>query len=148
MPTGLPPMKHILIEDALQLKQMMVFAEHVGAQDELAKRLYQLLRLCCMAVQKPYEGDEWQRLQPSDNNNVAVIGKDFAPLSFRWAILRGTYARLQGDPSDRSCIYNGGFIYSGPSVRSDGSFPSLTVSLDDLHRKPGEPIPHTWSIHT
>lgn len=41
--------------------------------------------------------------------------------------------------------FNGGLIYSGPGVPSDGSAPSFTVSLDPTCYAGKE---HRWSVHT
>lgn len=51
---------------------------------------------------------------------VVEIYSDFAPLSFGYAILT----------SNGETVIAGGLIYQGPSIPADGSFPSLTVSMD------------------
>lgn len=64
------------------------------------------------------------------NNGKCVVKlySDFALLSLAFTISR-----------DGDMLFNGGLIYQGPGVPADGSFPSLTVSLDN---KVG------WFIHT
>jgi hypothetical protein len=58
-----------------------------------------------------------------EGRNQVVLGKDFAPLSFDFALYR------PGAKDARKFVFNGGLIYQGPSCPADGSFPSLTVSL-------------------
>ena len=57
------------------------------------------------------------------HGNQCVLGKDFAPHSFSFAIYR------PGPKDGRKFVFNGGLIFQGPSQPADGSFPSLTVSL-------------------
>ena len=62
------------------------------------------------------------------------IFSDFAPHSLTFVLVR-----------NGEVILNGGIIYSGPGLPSNGGAPSFTVSLDDdaaYGRK------HMWSIHT
>ncbi len=55
-----------------------------------------------------------------------IIGKDFAPLSFDWALYRPPVQ----SGKDRTFVMNGGLIYHGPTCPGDGSSPSLTVDMD------------------
>jgi hypothetical protein len=64
--------------------------------------------------------------------NICHLHKDFAPNSFEFLMCR----------PDGSSWFNGGLIYSGPGQPADGSFPSLTVSLDNDSSK------HAWGVHT
>ena len=57
------------------------------------------------------------------HNYQCLLGKDFAPYSFDFALYR------PGVKDARKFVFNGGLIYQGPSCPADGSFPSLTVSL-------------------
>ena len=57
------------------------------------------------------------------HNYQCVLGNDFAPHSFDFALYR------PGAKDARKFFFNGGLIYQGPSCPADGSFPSLTVSL-------------------
>lgn len=63
------------------------------------------------------------------------IYDDFAPYSFRFV--------LDDEKDDQ--IMNGGIIYSGPGLPSNGGAPSFTVSLDD-DAAGGKR--HMWSVHT
>jgi hypothetical protein len=56
-------------------------------------------------------------------NYQCILGKDFAPYSFDFALYR------PGAKDARKFIFNGGLIWQGPSCPAHGSFPSLTVSL-------------------
>lgn len=67
---------------------------------------------------------------------VCELHKDFAPHSFEF---------LMRHPN-HEVWFNGGLIYSGPGCPSDGSFPSLTVSIDSLNGRTD--IEHKWSVHT
>jgi hypothetical protein len=58
-----------------------------------------------------------------DAHNQVVLGYDFAPHSFSFALFR------PGPKDERKFRFNGGLIFQGPSCPGDGSFPSLTVSL-------------------
>ncbi len=69
------------------------------------------------------------------------LGKDFAPYSFGWCV----YRLNAENPQQRAArVINGGFIYQGPSVPADGSFPSLTCDLGSLSGQPR----HGWFCHT
>lgn len=67
-------------------------------------------------------------------NTRCKLFKDFAPLSFTFSIEKTT------DNVNWEHWFNGGLIYQGPSCPADGSFPSLTVSLNSTK--------HGWFAHT
>ncbi len=69
---------------------------------------------------------------------LCFIIKDFSPYSFAF-----TMFRQQKEVYVRS--FNGGLIYSGPGIPSNGSFPSFTVSLDEDAASGKR---HMWSVHT
>lgn len=77
------------------------------------------------------------------NRNITncFLRKDFAPNSFSFTMMRAT--------TDGSETYkywfDGGLIYSGPGLPSDGSSPSLSVSLDPYAASGSK---HMWSVHT
>ena len=58
-----------------------------------------------------------------DEHNQVVLGYDFAPHSFSFAMYR------PGPKEERKFRMNGALIFQSPSCPADGSFPSLTVSL-------------------
>jgi hypothetical protein len=64
------------------------------------------------------------------------VFSDFAPHSLYFELVM---------TDSESRIFNGGIIYSGPGLPSNGSAPSFTVSLDD-DAAAGKK--HMWSIHT
>lgn len=72
--------------------------------------------------------------QLNDFSGEVTLYSDSAPFSFYfvWEI-NGKF------------FMNGGLIYSGPGIPSDGSAPSYTVSLD-ANASCG--LDHMWSIHT
>ena len=137
-------MKHILIDDAEHLRRIIDFARKENCEAELGLALVRLLECVTMGMRKPWTTIH-EPAEETEGNMTAVIGKDFAPYSLRWALFKDATARLE-NPDERRVFYNGGWIYSGPGgARSDGNFPSLTVSLDPdafLGAK------HIWSIHT
>jgi hypothetical protein len=57
------------------------------------------------------------------HNYQCMLGKDFAPFSFDFALYR------PGAKDDRKFVFNGALIFQGPTCPADGSFPSLCVSL-------------------
>jgi hypothetical protein len=57
------------------------------------------------------------------HNYQCILGKDFAPFSFDFALYR------PGVKDARKFVFNGGLIFQSPRQPADGSFPSLTVSL-------------------
>jgi hypothetical protein len=59
------------------------------------------------------------------HNYQCMLGKDFAPFSFDFALYR------PGVKDARKYIFNGGLIFSGPGSLADGSFPALSVNLHD-----------------
>ena len=63
------------------------------------------------------------------------LHKDFAPLSFEFAMYRGDGI------GGWDHWFNGGLIYHGPDVPGDGSFPSLSVDTSDSTAP-------RWSVHT
>ncbi len=71
-----------------------------------------------------------------EHPTICNVYADFAPHSL--------YFELVEDYSgDR--VFNGGIIYSGPGLPSNGGAPSFTVSLDDDAARGRK---HMWSIHT
>jgi hypothetical protein len=91
-------------EDLDHLEQVREFARAAGPSDQLERQLH-------------YFADYGQ------HGNQCVLGKDFAPHSFSFALYR------PGAKDARKFVLNGGLIYQGPTSPADGSFPSLTVSL-------------------
>jgi hypothetical protein len=71
-----------------------------------------------------------------------VIYRDFAPYSFAFLMKRREVA---SDDPEYKPWFNGGLIYSGPGLPSDGCGPSFTVSLDD---DAASGRTHKWSTHT
>ena len=101
-----------------------------------------------MYMVKPFSGKDTKspdlELEPAEFNSVCIIGKDWASKSMSWAIMKSEKplpSCLDGT-GDIHGLYNGGFIYSGPTQSLDGSEPALTVSLETTGHK------HQWSIHT
>ena len=95
----------VLDEETLDhLEQVREFARTAGLSSQLERQLHYLADYGC-------HGDQ------------CVLGKDFAPHSFTFAMYR------PGTKEARKFIFNGGLIFQGPSCPADGSFPSLTVSL-------------------
>lgn len=70
-------------------------------------------------------------------DRMVQLYSDFAPFSMTFTVNRphnkefGLWERM----------FNGGIIYEGPNCPADGSFPSLSVSIDPSDRP-------TWRIHT
>jgi hypothetical protein len=91
-------------EDLDHLEQVREFACSAGLSEQLERQLHHL-------------ADYGHR------GNQCVLGRDFAPHSFSFAMYR------PGPKDARKFVFNGGLIYQGPSCPADGSFPSLTVSL-------------------
>jgi hypothetical protein len=129
-------MKHILITDAVKLRQMIMFACNNQCERDLGHALIRLFLTCTTAMVEHPEGAP--SFEESAGDTLALIGFDFAAHSLRFAIMQNGYAQTRGG----TCVYNGGFIYEGPGQPLDGSFPALTVSLSS------DPSKHSWSIHT
>jgi DNA-directed RNA polymerase subunit RPC12/RpoP len=91
-------------EDLDHLEQVREFARAAGLSKQLERQLHYLAGY-------------------GQSGNQCVLGKDFAPHSFSFAMYR------PGTKEARKFIFNGGLIFQGPSCPADGSFPSLTVSL-------------------
>jgi hypothetical protein len=68
-----------------------------------------------------------------DDDHQFLLYKDWAPMSFSFAIYRG-----EAIPENRIIV--GGLIYQGPECPADGGAPSFTVSLDS--KRVG------WFMHT
>ena len=70
---------------------------------------------------------------------LCLLRKDFSPYSFVFTMFKqdssGAYIKA----------FNGGLIYSGPGIPSNGTSPSFTVSLDEDAASGKR---HMWSIHT
>ena len=92
-------------EDLDHLEQVREFAFSAGLSEQLERQLH-------------YLADYGHR------GNQCVLGSDFAPHSFSFAMYR------PGVKDARKLVFNGGLIFQGPSQPADGSFPSLTVSLN------------------
>lgn len=60
-------------------------------------------------------------------DRVVEIYSDFAPLSFGYAILAPSHDHGH---YTSTVVIAGGLIYQGPDIPANGSFPSLTVSMD------------------
>lgn len=71
-----------------------------------------------------------------EHETVCEVYSDFAPNSLLFDL-------TVKDGGDR--VFNGGIIYSGPGLPSNGGAPSFTVSLDDDAARGRK---HMWSIHT
>lgn len=106
----------ITITDQQYYDEVRKFAEEQGILDDLEKQIKYL-----------HHSPDIQRL---------TIGKDFAPHSFTFSL----EVKVGQGKGGYRLLFNGGIIYSGPGVPSDGSFPSLSVNI-------GKPK-HGWSIHT
>lgn len=107
--------------------QVVAFAERMGLKEKLDKQIEYLERWA-RGPGCTYEGYE----------SVLYLYRDFAPHSFTFRL---EVATLKEPPKTILC---GGLIYQGPleeggRVVSDGSFPSLTVSLDNSVG---------WHVHT
>jgi len=75
-----------------------------------------------------------------DGNTRCILHHDFAPLSFAFVM-----ERMRANERKWNFIYNGGLLYSGPGVPLNGSYPSLSVSLN-ADAAAGKI--HMWSVHT
>jgi len=129
-------MKHILIEDAVAFRRMIVFAVNHDAEAALGRAL---LRLFIVATNDMVEHAGSPLVcEPSAGDTLAVIGDDFANYSLRWGIYENGHAERRSG----KCIYAGGFIYNGPDHPGDGSFPQLSVSIGH------NPAKHSWGVHT
>ena len=106
----------ILLDDEQldRLEQVREFARSMGLSEQLERQLGYLAGY----------GDE---------RNQVVLGYDFAPHSFSFAMYR------PGPKEERKFRMNGGLLWQGPGAPADGSFPGLAVSL---HNNVG------WFIHT
>lgn len=110
-----------------RFRDVVAFAVQVGALDQFLGRINYL---ASYALSSGTIADVKCELFP-----------DFAPHSFAFVVhstvkpihLGGEWMRW----------FNGGLIYSGPGLPSDGSEPSLTVNLD-----PRDGKVHQWSVHT
>jgi len=111
----------LIIENQEHFDKVREFARSVGAEAELQKQLDFLADF----------GGDGAKVR-------CHLYSDFAPHSFFW---RMEHSSLDGWKPGLV----GGLIHSGPSVPSDGSAPSFSVSLNPdaaTGRK------HMWSIHT
>jgi hypothetical protein len=99
-----------VICDPDYLESVRAFARRIGKHEQLQKQLDYLSTYG--------ETDEYETL--------CQLGKDFAPHSFSFRVLRVKRGDLESTATFR---FNGGLIYQGPDSPADGSFPSLTVSL-------------------
>jgi hypothetical protein len=111
----------LVIADPDHFASVCKFAAQIGLAGQLAGKLAYL-------DQYAYDpdGQEFQRRI----EKKCVLGKDFAPHSFSFAIYqRDLKVENLGDAPTWKFWFNGGLIYQGPDCPADGSFPSLTVSL-------------------
>ncbi len=67
------------------------------------------------------------------HNYQCMLGKDFAPYSFDFALYR------PGAKDARRFVFNGGLLFQSAQQPANGSFPLLSVSL---HSNTG------WFVHT
>ena len=72
------------------------------------------------------------------DSTKCILYHDFAPFSMEFQMLNYT-------SHGWDVWFNGGLIYSGPGVPSNGRAPSLTVSND---RDAAQGETHQWSVHT
>lgn len=115
-------------EDAERyLEEVKAFATQIGARKSLEQSL-------------EYLGSYGEQVDSNPIETRCTLSKDFAPHSFFFSMER----RRRGEREFQRW-FSGGLIYSGPSIASDGSFPSLTVSLDDEASSGSK---HSWSVHT
>ena len=136
-------MHKIEITDPVRLRAAIEFADEQGCLEQFGTDLCRLLQVLT-ADMVQYPGADGSNIGPSEGRYIAEITYDFAPHSFGFAIWNLT--KPNAEKSRDTLTLNGGWIYSGPGCRSDGSFPSLTVSLDDVS---GQPRPkHKWRCHT
>ena len=133
----------IVITDPVRLRAAIEFADKQGCLAQFGTDLCNLLRVLTGGMIASYGEGECNPV-PTSGTETAEIGYDWAPMSFSFAIWRNSEVVHRPDRS--KLVMNGGFVYSGPGVPADGSFPSLTVSLDDVtgHKRPL----HTWRCHT
>jgi hypothetical protein len=108
------------IKDQEHYDKVVAFAQSVGAEAQLRERLDYLGTFATLTECELYY--------------------DFAPHSFGFVMFQ-----RQKTGSERTRWFNGSLIYSGPGVPSNGSFPSLTVSID---RDAASGARHMWSVHT
>jgi hypothetical protein len=99
------------------LAKVRAFADSLGLRDQLEKQFDYLSTYASNGGTK---------------ENVCIIGKDFAPHSFAFAI-------YQIRDGERRYWFNGGLIYQGPDSPADGGAPSFTVSLAEGRG---------WFVHT
>ncbi len=102
------------------LAKVKEYAAKVGLSDQLEKQLDHLAT---------YGGGEGRL-----DYCRCDLYQDFAPWSFQFTMYRTEEGK------EPSYWFNGGLIYQGPACPADGSFPSLTMSLN--------PKKHGWFVHT
>ena len=107
------------IVDQDHFDQVRAWAEQHGCLDQLQKKLDYLTEY-------------------SDEPTTCELYRDFAPHSFEFVMKR----------ADGSRWFNGGLIYSGPGQPLDGSFPALTVSINNFFNRRSDAPLHDWSVHT
>ena len=117
----------LIIECEEHHKKVLEFAKSVGASQQLQDKLNYLATY----------GDPDH---PDSGFSKCELYYDFAPYSYRFLM----YFR-NPKTSEYYPIMNGGLIYSGPGVPSDGSGPSFTV---DLRYDESQGLTHRWSVHT
>lgn len=116
----------IKIQNPHHFADVVRFAAQVGALDSLINAINGI--------------DQWFDLDLNSPDVTATIIPDSpyeGEKSFRFF--------LKDEKKPQFVLMHGGIIYSGPGHPSDGSAPSLTVSLDP---DASAGTTHKWSVHT
>ena len=111
----------LVIMDEKYLEEVKAFADKIGLREQLDEKLKYL--------------DEYAE-HGDRGKTVCRLGKDFAPYSFAFTMLK----RTSTEGKEYEYFFNGGLLFHDPhDGGGSGSFPTLAVTL--------EPI-HGWSVHT
>ena len=121
-------MSKIVFTDPEALAEIIRFAQDNNCAEQLGLDLLRLIQCVTIGMTK-------------DGIRQAEIGKDFAPHSMSWCV-------WNGEPDRKNVVLVGGWIYEGPGVPSDGSFPSLTVNLESITGSRADRPKHRWLVHT
>lgn len=111
------------------LAKVREFAKSVGLLDQLERQLEYLGTYACHEE----NGSDYTRCE---------LYSDFAPHSFSFCMFVKDKTKREGKQYDKDGYtfwFSGGCIYNGPSCPGDGSFPTLSVSIEKRHG---------WGIHT
>jgi len=100
-------MKHILITDAVKLREVIMFACNNQCERDLGHALIRLFLTCSTGMVEHHDGPP--SFEASAGDTLALIGADFAAHSLRFAVMENGHAETRGG----TCVYNGGFIYEG-----------------------------------